>query len=372
MNKVIGITVAVVVVAGIGVAALTLGNKNSNQSSSASTKPKAAATLTGAGSTFAAPLYSQLGSEFKKSDNVTVNYQAVGSGAGISQFIAKTVSFGGTDVALKDTEVEKAKANGEPLNIPVAFGAITVSYNVPGVKSGLKLDGVTVANIFQGKITKWNDDTIKALNQNVSLPDLAITPVYRSDSSGTTSQFTQYLSGQSPEWNEQIGSDKTVKWPVGTGAKGNDGVAATTTQTEGAIGYVELAYALQNKFTFASVKNQNGEYVAPSLDSTSKAGENIPNLPEDLRFNSIDSPSKGAYPIASPTFIVAYKDPCKAGAVKGAADASALRDWFNFLLGNGQQSMKKLEYAPLATSLQEKAKAKVASMTCNDASIAAR
>lgn len=369
-NKVIGIVIAAIAVVGIGVGVVAANNNSKQQT--AEVKPKDPVTITGAGSTFAAPLYSQLGSEYKKSDNVTINYQAVGSGAGISQFIANTVNYGATDVPLKDSEVEKAKANGEPFNIPVAFGAITVSYNVPGVKSGLKLTGSVIADIYLGKITNWNDEAIKSLNSGVTLPDLAITPVYRSESSGTTSQFTQYLSGQSGEWKEQIGSDKTVKWPVGTGSKGNDGVAATTSQTSGAIGYVELAYALQNKFTFASVKNKDGAFVAPSLDSTSKAGENLPNLPDDLRFNSIDSPAKGAYPIASPTFIAVYKDTCKAGEVKTAKEASALKGWLSYILGKGQDSMKQLEYAPLASGLLDKAKAKVASMTCNDAAIADR
>lgn len=371
MNKGIIAVVAVVVVGIIGVGAFAL-NSNTKPKATVATTPKPAVTITGAGSTFAAPLYSQLGSEYKKSDNVTVNYQAVGSGAGIAQFVANTVNYGATDVALKDAEVQQAQAHGDPLNIPVAFGAITVSYNVSGLKSGLKLDGATIANIYLGKITKWNDDAIKALNSGVTLPDVAIAPVYRSDSSGTTSQFTSFLKGQSTEWADQVGSDKTVKWSVGTGSKGNDGVAATVSQTEGGIGYVELAYALQNNFTFASVKNKAGSYIAPSLDSTSKAGNDIPNLSDDLRFSSINSPASGAYPIASPTFVVAYQDVCKAGGVKTATEASALQGWFNYILGDGQSSMKKLEYAPLPSDLLQKAKAKVASMQCNGAAIAAR
>lgn len=371
MNKSIGIGVAVIVIIAIGIGAVMAGNNNAKVTST-TVKTKSPATITGAGATFAAPLYGQLGSEFKTSDNVTVNYQAVGSGAGIAQFIANTVNFGATDVALKDSEVESAKANGVPLNIPVAFGAITVSYNIPGIKGGLKLEGSVVADIYLGNITKWNDAAIGALNPGVSLPDLTITPVYRSDSSGTTSQFTTFLKSQSADWASQIGSDKTVKWPLGTGSKGNDGVAATTSQTSGAIGYIELAYALQNKFTFASIKDKAGSFVAPSLDSTSKAGENIPNLPDDLRFTSIDSPADGAYPISSPTFIVVYSDVCKAGGVKTAAQASALQGWLNYLLGNGQKTMKKLAYAPLASGLLDKAKAKVSSMTCSGAPIEAR
>jgi len=370
MNKTVGIIIAAIVVVGVG-AGVVIANQN-GKSDDKTSKQKEAVTITGAGSTFAAPLYGQLGSEYKTSDNVTVNYQSVGSGAGITQFVAKTVSFGATDVALKDSEVQQAQQNGDPLNIPVAFGAITVSYNLPGVKSGLKLDGPIIANIYLGTITKWNDDAIKALNPGIDLPDLAIAPVYRSDSSGTTSQFTTFLSAESDDWKSQIGSDKTVKWPVGTGSKGNDGVAATISQTTGGFGYVELAYALQNNFAYASIKNKAGDYVAPSLDSTSKAGQNLAGLPDDLRFTSINSSSKGAYPIASPTFIVAYQDSCKAGAVKTATEAGAVQGWLQYILGQGQTNMKKLYYAPLPADLLAKAQAKVTGMTCNGEKITAR
>lgn len=373
MNKAIGILAAIVVVVAI-VLGLTHNNKsnNTNQASTNSLK-QLHVVITGAGSTFAAPLYQQLGSEYKSKTGTTINYQSVGSGAGIAQFIANTVNYGATDVALKDTEIAKAQANGTPLNIPVTFGSITVSYNLPGIKSGLKLDGPTIANIYLGTITKWNDPAIVKLNPKVKLPDLQITPVHRSDGSGTTAQFTQFLSAVSPEWKQQIGSDKTVKWPVGTGSNGNQGVAATTSQTKGAIGYVELAYALQNNFTTAAVKNKAGQYVTPSLDSTSKAGQNLPNLPSDLRFSAINSPSSGAYPIASATFIVVYKDACKAKEVANTQQAEALTGWLDYILGKdqGQQSMKKLEYAPLPSSLLSKAQAMVDSMTCNGATIKA-
>lgn len=369
MDKNIGVISSIIAVVVVVVGFIVVVNSKPNTHTS---KNDVAVTVTGAGSTFAAPVYGQLGKEYKDKKNVTINYQSVGSGAGVAQFIANTVNFGGTDVALKDSEVNQAGVHGEPLNIPVMFGAITVSYNLPGVKSGLKLDGATIADIYMGKITKWNDSAITKLNPGVSLPDVKISPVYRSDSSGTTAQFTTFLADESSDWNSQIGSDKTVKWPVGTGSKGNDGVAATTSQTTGAIGYVELAYALQNNFTVASVKNKTGEYVAPSLDTTSKAGDNLPNLPEDLRFTSIDSPAEGAYPIASPTFVVVYQDVCKAGAVKNEIEAGALKGWLNYILGDGQSSMKKLEYAPLAPSLLKKAQSKVDGMKCNGSVIQAR
>jgi phosphate transport system substrate-binding protein len=375
MNKTVTALIAVVVVVAIAIGVSTNNNnKNkktvSSNSSTSTGPPKEDVVITGAGSTFAAPLYSQLGSTYKTAAGTTINYQAVGSGAGIAQFTANTVNFGATDVALKDTELAAAQVNGTPLDIPTAFGAVTVSYNIPGVKSGLKLDGPTIANIYMGTITNWNDPAIGKLNPGMKLPDLAISPVYRSDSSGTTAQFTQFLTDVSPTWAQQLGTGKTVKWPVGTGSSGNTGVAATTSQTSGAIGYVELAYALQNKFTTASVKDKAGAYVSPTLDSTSKAGENLPNLPSDLRFTAINSPTTGAYPIASATFIVVYQDTCKAHEVTSSAQAVALKGWLNYLLGSGQQSMKQLEYAPLPNTLLTKAQAKVSSLQCNAKAIA--
>ncbi len=327
--------------------------------------------ITGAGSTFAAPLYGQLGSEYKSASGNTINYQAVGSGAGIAQFIANTVNYGATDVALKDTDIAQA-TKGTSLNIPVAFGAVTVSYNIPGVKGGMKLDGPTIANIYLGKITNWNDPAIASLNPGFKLPDLQIAPVYRSDGSGTTAQFTKFLSDTSPAWAQQVGSDKTVQWPTGTGSKGNDGVAATTSQTKGSVGYVELAYALKSSFTTAAVKDKAGQYVTPSLQSTSKAGDKLPNLPNDLRFSAINSPNSGAYPIASATFAIVYQDTCKAQEVTTPEQAQALKGWFNYLLGPGQQSMKRLQYAPLPSELLTKAKAQVSSMTCDGRTITAQ
>jgi phosphate transport system substrate-binding protein len=372
MNKALGTVVAVVVVIAIAVGVAHHHTKKSTVTSTAAQPAikKENVTITGAGSTFAAPLYGQLGSEYKAKAETTVNYQAVGSGAGVAQFLANTVNFGATDVALKDSEVAQAQANGAPLNIPVAFGAVTVSYNVPGLKSGLKLDGPTIANIYLGTVTNWNDAAIAKLNPSLKLPDLAIAPVYRSDGSGTTAQFTQFLTDVSPTWSGQIGTGKTVQWPTGTGSSGNAGVAATTSQTKGAIGYVELAYALQNKFTTAAVKDKAGQYVTPSLDSTSKAGDKLPNLPADLRFTAVNSPNAGAYPIASATFIVAYQDTCKAHEVTDVNQATALSGWLNYLLGPGQQSMKKLQYAPLPSTLLTKAQAMVSSMTCDGTKIA--
>ena len=318
-------------------------------------------TISGAGSTFAAPLYNQLGSEFKDKGGATVNYNPIGSGGGIAQFTAGTVDFGASDAAMKDEEVEAADKKGQPVHVPTAFGSITVAYNLPGVAKGLRLDGHTVADIFLGKIKKWNDPAIARLNPGKKLPATSITVVHRSDESGTTKLFTSFLSDSSPAW-KQVGSDKTVKWPTGTGAKGNDGVAGAVKQTDGSVGYVELAYALQNKFTTADVKNAAGKFVAPTLQSTSAAGEGV-KVPADLRFSAINSPNPQAYPIASATFILVYKDMCKAGVKKG--DAQGVVNWLAYVLGAGQKSAEQIQYAPLPAGLDQKAKAKVDGLTCN-------
>ena len=251
-----------------------------------------AATLNGAGSTFAAPLYSEWGSKLK-GDGVTINYQPVGSGAGVAQLTAGTVAFAGTDPPMKPEEIAAAEKKGQPLHFPTAFGAITVAYNLSGVKSGLKLDGKTVADIFMGKVKTWNEREIASQNPGVKLPSTKITVVHRSDESGTTKGFTDFLSAYSSEWANSVGSDKTVKWPTGTGAKGNDGVAGAIKQTPGSIGYVEQAYALQNNFTVAAVKNKAGKYVPPTLASTSAAGDGV-KVPADLRFTIIDSSNPSA------------------------------------------------------------------------------
>ena len=233
----------------------------SGSSSSSSSSSGGSGTINGAGSTFAAPIYQQWGSTLK-GQGLTVNYNAVGSGAGVAQLQSATVDFAGSDPAMKPDEVEGREGPGRSSSRS-AFGAITVSYNLSGIKSGIKLDGTTLADIFLGKVKTWNDPEITALNPGMSLPSTAITVVHRSDSSGTTKGFTTFLSAYSPAWTAAAGMpDKIVKWPVGTGAKGNSGVAAAIKQTAGAIGYVEQAYALQNGFTYASVKNSSGKFIA--------------------------------------------------------------------------------------------------------------
>jgi phosphate transport system substrate-binding protein len=246
---------------------------------------------------------------------------------------------------------------------PIAFGAITVSYHLSGLKSGLKLDGPTIANIFLGKIKSWNDPAIKALNPGISLPSSAITIVHRSDSSGTTKGFTTFLSDYSPAWTAAAGPpDKIVKWPTGTGAKGNAGVAAAIQQTSGAIGYLDQAYALQNNFTFASVKNKSGSYILPTLPATSAAAVGIP-IPKNLAISTVNSPTPTAYPIVSQTFLIVYKDMCKAGV--SSAAAAGVKKFLAYGLGAGQAVEKQLSYAPLTPTILAKDQAQLKSLTCN-------
>lgn len=346
--------------AAIPVIVAACGSSSSNKSG-----PATGGTISGAGATFPQPVYDEWASRFKSKTGTTVNYNAIGSGGGIAQFTANTVDFGATDSAMKDAEMKLVK-KGTPIHVPTVFGAITISYNLPGVSKGLKLDGATAADIFLGNVKKWNDPAIKSLNPSVSLPSKDITVVHRSDESGTTKLFTTFLSDYSPTWASKVGADKTVKWPTGTGAKGNAGVAGGVKQTDGAIGYVELAYALQNNFTTASVKNKAGKFVTPSLASTSAAGNGV-KVPSDLRFSAINSPNSNAYPIASATFMLVYEDMCKAG--KSTDTAQRVANWLNYGLGAGQSVAKDLQYAPLPAKILTKAQAKVDGLQCNGAAL---
>ena len=348
----------------LGVAAC--GSSNDSTSSDSSSGSSASGTVNGAGSTFAAPVYQQWGST-EKGKGVTLNYQAVGSGAGVAALAQGTADFAGSDPALTPDD-RKTLTKGAAVQIPMFFGAITASYNVSGVDKGLKLDGPTLADIFLGKISTWNDPAIAKLNPGAKLPSSKITVVHRSDESGTTKGFTTFLSNYSSEWKSKVGADKTVKWPTGTGAKGNDGVAAAIKQTDGSIGYVEQAYALQNNFNTADVKNKSGKFIAPTLQSTSAAGEGL-KIPPDLGISSIDSANPAAYPIASQTFVDVYKDICKAGMKE--SDAKALGAFLTYGLGEGQASLGQLYYAKLPSDLLSKSQAAAQSVTCNGSAIGA-
>src|SRR4051794_35963037 len=325
---------AVALAAGISACGSSSSDNSSSSSSSGSSSSSVSGTVNGAGSTFAAPVYQQWGADLK-GQGLTVNFQPVGSGAGVAALAAGTAAFAGSDPALTPEDRATLK-KGDAVQIPMFFGAITVAYNEQGAPKGLKLDGQTIVDIFKGKITKWNDPAIANLNPGVNLPGDSITIVHRSDESGTTKGFTTYLASQDASWEKEVGVDKTVKWPTGTGAKGNDGVAATIKQTDGSIGYVEQAYALQNNFTYASVKNSSGHFIAPTLESTSAAGEGL-DVPADLGISTINAKGATAYPITSQTFIDVYKDPCKGGASEG--DAKALKGFLEYGLGDGQATL---------------------------------
>ena len=350
----------------LGAVALSVAACGSSNDGTATASSSASGTVNGAGSTFAAPVYQQWGSTLKN-QGVTVNYQPVGSGAGVAALGAGTADFAGSDPALAP-EDRAALKKGDAVQIPMFFGAITVAYNVSGLDKGLKLDGPTVADIFLGKITSWDDPAIARLNPGVQLPGTKITVVHRSDESGTTKGFTTFLSAYSGQWKSQVGADKTVKWPTGTGAKGNDGVAAAVKQSDGAVGYVEQAYALQNNFNTADVKNKSGKFVAPTLASTSAAGNGL-TIPSDLGISTIDAPAPTAYPIASQTFIDVYKDVCKAGMKQ--SDAKALGAFLDYGLGEGQSSLNQLFYAKLPAPLLAKAKAAAQQVTCNGSALGA-
>ncbi len=347
-------------------AAIALGvaacGSSSDDSGSTGGSSSSSATLNGAGSTFQAPLVSEWASRFNKSAGTTVNYQPVGSGAGIAQLTAGTVDFAGSDAVMKPEEVAAGRDKGTPVHLPIALGAVTVSYNLDGVRTGLRLDGPTIAEIFLGRVTKWNDQAIASLNSGVDLPDTDITVCHRSDESGTTANFTQFLADYSRAWADGPGVDKSVQWPTGTGARGNDGVAGCVKQTPGAVGYVEQAYALQNDFTTASVKNREGAWVEPSLEATSAAGEGA-NPPANLQFSTINAAGARSYPITAVTFQIVWQDSCRAGISRDAA--GNLKAWLTYILGDGQSVAPDLEYAPLPASIQSRAQARVEALTCD-------
>jgi phosphate transport system substrate-binding protein len=349
----------------LGVAACGSSSKSSTTSST-SASGGVSGTISGAGSTFAAPVYQQWASSLSP---LTVNYQAVGSGAGITALEAKTVDFGASDPPLKPADESAIAKNGSPaVQVPMFLGAITVSYNLPGVPTGMKLDGTTISDIFLGKVKTWNAAEIKALNPNLNLPSTAITVIHRSDSSGTTAGFTGFLAAVDPEFKAKVGEGKDVQWPTGTGAKGNAGVAGAVQQTVGAVGYVEQAYALQHNFTYASVKNKAGQFVAPNLASTTAAAEGV-TVPANLGIKISNPSAPAAYPITSQTFVVVNKDLCKAGIPGGEAAAKGVVQFLDYGLGTGQSILSQADYAALPSDILTKSKEAVASLQCNGASL---
>jgi phosphate transport system substrate-binding protein len=357
------------VLAGCVVLALGIAACGSSSKSSSSTAPSSSSggssTVSGAGSTFAAPVYQQWASALS---SLTVNYQAVGSGAGITALTSKTVDFGASDPPLKPAEESALSKTGAPVQIPMFLGAITVSYNVPGLKSGIKMDGKLISDIYLGKVKTWNDPAIAALNPGTTLPSTTITVIHRSDSSGTTAGFTGFLAAVDPEFKSKVGEGKDVPWPTGTGAKGNAGVAAAIQQTTGSIGYVEQAYALQHNFTYASVKNKAGNFILPSLTSTTAAAEGV-TVPANLGIKIKNPSGVNAYPITSQTFIVVYKDMCKAGIPGGESAAKGVAKFLEYGLGSGQQILSQADYATLPAEILAKSKEAAAGLQCNGSTL---
>jgi phosphate transport system substrate-binding protein len=307
-------------------------------------------TLNGAGATFPNPMYSKWFSEYHKiHSDVQVNYQPIGSGGGIRQVTAGTVDFGASDMPMTDKQLQEAKALNI-LNIPTVLGAVVPAYNIPGVSGEVKFTPDALAGIFLGKISKWNDKAITSANPGVNFPDKEIIVVHRSDGSGTTFIWTDYLAKISPEWKGQVGSDTSVKWPVGLGQKGNEGVAGSLRQMSGAIGYVELIYAVQNNIPYGSVRNAAGVFVKASLEGVTAAAASAPKMPADFRVSITNAPGKDAYPISSFTWLLI---PAQS---KDATKGKILSDFLNWMVTDGQKMTSALAYAPLPDNVAAKVK----------------
>jgi len=306
-----------------------------------------AADISGAGATFPYPVYSKWFSTYAETNPVQINYQSVGSGAGIRQLEEMTIDFGGTDAPMTEEELSKAKG-GPVLHIPVAMGAVVLAYNLPEVTTQLKMSPAVIAGIFLGRITKWNDKQIAALNPGVKLPASDIVVVHRSDGSGTTFIWTSYLAKVSPEWAKQVGAGKEVKWPVGLGGAQNEGVSGQVKQLPGSVGYVELAFARQNKLPYAAIQNAKGAFIDPSIESVTAAAAAVAAyLPDstDYRVSILDAAGADAYPISSMTWAILYQtQPDKA---KG----KELVEFLKYGLTEGQNSAKELDYAPLPAAM---------------------
>jgi phosphate transport system substrate-binding protein len=306
-------------------------------------------TLNGAGATFPNPMYSKWFSEYHKlHSDVQMNYQPIGSGGGIHQVIVGTVDFGASDMPMTDDQLKEAKF--KVLNIPTVLGAVVPAYNIPGVTGEVKFTPEALAGIFLGTISKWNDKAITGSNPGVNFPDQEIIVVHRSDGSGTSFIWTDYLSKISGDWKSQVGSGTSVKWPKGLGGKGNEGVAGSVRQLKGAIGYVELIYAVQNNISFGSVKNSSGNFLKASLEGVTAAAASAPKMPADFRVSITNAPGKDAYPISSFTWLLIpaeSKDPAK---------GKILSDFLNWMVTDGQKMTSALSYAPLPDNVAQKVK----------------
>jgi phosphate transport system substrate-binding protein len=310
-------------------------------------------TLNGAGATFPNPMYSKWFSDYHKlHPDIQINYQSIGSGGGIRQVTEGTVDFGASDMPMTDGQLTEAqtKLKTKILNIPTVLGAAVPAYNIPGVKGEVKFTPEALAGIFLGRITKWNDKAITGANPGVNFPDKDIVVVYRTEGSGTTFIWTDYLSKVSPEWKSQVGTNASVKWPVGMGGKGSEGVAGSIRQLQGSIGYVELIYAVQNNIAYGSVKNSAGNFVKASLESVTAAAASAAKMPADFRVSITDAPGKDAYPISSFTWLLIPEQS------KDAAKGKILADFLNWMVTDGQKMTTALSYSPLPDNVAQKVK----------------
>jgi phosphate transport system substrate-binding protein len=303
--------------------------------------------LNGAGATFPNPIYQKWFSDYhQQHPDIEINYQSLGSGAGIAQVTSRTVDFGASDGPMSDQQLKTAKF--KILHLPTVLGSVVPAYNIPGFNGELKFTPDILAGIYLGKITSWNDATIAKVNPGVSLPNQAIVVIHRSDGSGTTYIWTDYLSKISSDWNTQVGKGTSVKWPVGLGAKGNEGVAGMIRQMDGAFGYIELIYALKNNIPFGSVKNAAGSFVKASLESTTAAAASLKTMPADFRVSITNAPGKDAYPISSFTWLLVPAD------WQDKNKEKVFLDFLNWMLDQGQTMTSQLNYAPLPDSVKEK------------------
>ena len=339
------------------VASACSGDKSGSSTSTSSVSSGGSVDLTGAGATFPYPLYSKWFADYAAQTGVKINYQSIGSGGGIRQLSEGTVDFGASDSPMSDADIAKAK--GPVMHFPTVLGAVAVTYNLPEVTSALRLSGAVLADIFAGRITRWNDAKIASLNPGVKLPASDILVVHRSDGSGTTFVFTDYLSGVSPAWASGPGRGKEVSWPVGLGGKGNEGVSGQVKQTPGSLGYVELAYAKQNNLPSAAIQNASGKFVAPSPAGMTAAAAGVAEqLPgnTDYRLSIVNAAGPDAYPISSFTWILVYAQ--QSDSVKGRK----LRDFLKWALTEGEKQASALDYAPLPASMASRLTARLDSI----------
>jgi len=319
----------------------------------ATVAPKAKVALNGGGSSFINPVMTKWTSEYQKvAPNVEINYQSIGSGGGIRQLMVHTVNFGATDAPLTDDQLKEAKS--PIVHVPLVMGAVVPTYNLPAQSHEIRFTPEALAGIYLGTIKAWNDPKITAANTDLKLPATPIVVVHRSDGSGTTFVWTDYLSKVSPEWKTKVGAATSVNWPTGLGGRGNEGVSGTVKQTPGAIGYVELTYAIQNKMPAGEVKNRAGNFIKPSIDAvTAAAAGYVPSLPDDLRYSIVDSPGPTAWPIAGTTWAALYQD------MPAGPERTATVTFLRWAIHDGQKFCSALDYAPLPAELVAKADAKL-------------